>query len=313
MTKVQESPGYQVTCFKKFLAFCKNSFTKRLMIYCFISAVISWVLQTYVGVIMPTVNLNSAAMIIRNSGMVAAFQAQVSTSLISQSIFLNETETEKLYQSTDDFKYPSAESFYYTAQNDSDYLRSFFSMLINGNSSLGVLHSKMYSMQTSQFLTKFFPDSCPGYISDCLYYESIVSRGYYYSIHTSLIDSSFISNVLFDHTSETPSFRVGLIGESLNPLLKLQYLYINQTCYEIEHTIIDYYTGMVNNYNFIQTLVLIFYYIFSVAYMIFIFRRTLNYHERKKKMTRSMLLLLPHRIVEYSRQIQKALENMNYD
>ena len=313
LTKVLESPGYQVTFVKKFLAFCKNSFTKRLMIYCFISAGISWGLQTYVGVIMPTVNLNSAAMIIRNSGLVAAFQAQVSASLISQSIFLNASETGKTYESTDEFKYPTAESAYYNALNDSNYLKSFFSMLVNGNSSLGVSYNKMYSMQTSQFLPEFFPDSCPGYIADCSYYKSIVSRGYYYTIHTSLIDSSFISNVLFDSTSASPSFRIGLVGESLNPLLKLQYSYINQTCYEIEHTIIDYYTGMVNNYNFIQTLVLIFYYIFSVSYMIFIFRRTLNYHERKKKMTRSMLLLLPHRIVEYSRQIQRALENMNYD
>jgi hypothetical protein len=314
LTRVQENPDYQVTCFKKFRAFYKNSFTKRLMIFCFISAGISWGLQTYVGVIMPTVNLNSAAMIIKNSGMVAAFQAQVSSSLICQTFLLNETETKKNFPSDSlIFKYPTVESSFLSAQNDSAYLQIFFSMLINGNSSLGVSYNKMYSMQTQQFLKDFFPSDCPDYVSDCFYYSSVVSKGNYYTVHTSLFDSWFISSLLFAHSSETPAQRAKLTEDLLKPLLKLQYLFVNVTSYEIQQIIIDYYTGMVNNYNFIQTLVLIFYYIFSVSFMVFVFRRTLNYHERKKKMTRSMLLLLPHRIVEYSRQIQRALENMNYD
>lgn len=316
LTKIQESHGYKVTCWKKFRAFSKNSFTKRLVIYCIISAGVSWGLQTYVGVIMPTYNLNSAATIIKNSGLVAAFQSQVCISLMSELIFFNESVTEIMHPSSEYlefFRYPTVESSYYQMENDSNYLEIYTHMQLHGNTSLGVSHKSIYYLLTNHFLKDFFPSSCPSYVNNCSYYHSATSKGYVYLIRTSLIDSSYISNVLFDYSSKSPKIRESLVQPGLNDLLKLQYSYINITSYEIEHYIIRYFTNMVRNYNSIQEIVLILYYIFCLSYMLFIFRRTLIYHERKKKMTRSMLLLLPHRIVEYSSQIQRALENMNYD
>ncbi|OMJ87101.1 hypothetical protein SteCoe_11251 [Stentor coeruleus] len=320
ITTIQETPTYQVTCSKKFRAFCKNSFTKRLMIYCVISAGISWGLQTYVGVIIPTLKLDSAATIIKNSGLVNAFQSQVSSSLIAEFLSLTEenssSEAELLYKYINDttlLTYPNSENTFLDVLNNTDYLRTYFNTLLEGNSSLGVSLSNMYSLQVSHFIDDFIPKTCPSYIKDCNFYKKIVSRGYFYTIQTSIIDSEYLAYYLHDLSNLTVAEKAQKMSTELSDLLKLQYTYLNATCYEVEHIIIRYYTNIVNNYNFIQEMVLIFYYIFCVSYMIFIFRRTISYHERKKKMTRSMLLLLPQRVVEYSKQIQKALENMNYD
>ncbi|OMJ73804.1 hypothetical protein SteCoe_27447 [Stentor coeruleus] len=319
-TTIQETPTYQVTFCKKFKAFYKNSFTKRLMIYCIISAGISWGLQTYVGVIIPTIKLDSAAMIIKNSGLISAFQSQVSSSLIAEILVATEEnsmkEAEDVYKYLNDssiFVYPNSENTFWDVLNNTDFLRIYFNMLIEGNISLGVDYDNMYSLQISQFINDFIPNACPSYIDDCSYYKYLVSRGYFYAIHSSIIDSEFLAYYIYENRNLSISDRMLKTSSELLPLLKLQYHYINASCYEVEHIIINYYTSIVNTYNFIQEMVLIFYYIFCVSYMILIFRRTLNYHERKKKMTRSMLLLLPQRVVEFSKHIQKALENMDYD
>ena len=317
---VQDPQIYKVICWKNFVAFYKNSFTKRLIIYCLISAAVSWCLQTYVGVIIPTLNLNSAAMIIKNSGCVGAFQAQVSTSLISELLSpLSEdveADAQEFYSFLDNstaFQYPTLENSFYETLNNTQYLQIYFRMLMDGNSTLGVNFNKMYALQISEFIDEFIPSSCPSYIDDCSYYGNIVSKGYFYSLHTSIFDSQYLAYTLYYNRNLSVPERVSLVQDDLLKLLKLQYHYINITSHQVKQSIISYFSNFVKTYNYAQELVLIFYYLFSVGYMIFIFRRTLKHHERKKKMTRSMLLLLPYRVVEFSKHIQRALKNMNYD
>lgn len=316
----QEQIVYVVTSWKKFIAFCKNPFTKRLMLFCLISAIVSWLLQTYVGVLMPTSQLNSAAMLIKNSGMISAFQSQSLTSLISEILSPLEIDAKKnadiVYEdlnSTEVFVYPDLENSFWDTLNNTSYLKMYMSMMMIGNSSLGVSFEMIHGLQISQFINFFITDQCPSYIDKCEFYYGVMPKGYLPSVSILIFDIESIAYRLYYSRNLSISDRYSLVQSDLAPLLILGYQYINLTSYEVEHAIISYFSDIVTNYNFIQKLVLIFYYIFCFSYMILIFRRTLHHHERKKKMTRSMLLLLPNRVVGFSKHIQKALENMNYD
>ena len=317
---LQEKVVYEVTFWKQVKAFCKNSFTRRLMIFCLLSAAVSWVLQTYVGVIVPTLELNGAANIIKISGLIEVMQAQASTSLISEiisplEVYTNQT-AQLLYKdinSTDLLTYPSTENSYWDTVNNTNYLKIYMSMLMIGNQTAGITYDKVWTLQVNQFLSYFIPSTCPNYIHDCSFYGGVVAKGYLYSVQTSIIDTMDIANEIYNNKNSSIPDRIAAVSDRLLPLLVLQYHYINITSYNIENMIIGYFASNVTYYNFIQEIVLIIYYAFCVSYMIFIFRRTLKHHEKKKKMARSMLLLIPFRVVKYSKHIQKVLENMDYD
>jgi hypothetical protein len=316
----QEKLAYDVTFWKKLVAFYKNSFTKRLIIYCILSAIVSWVLQTYVGVIIPTIKLDSAASIISTAGSIEGYQSDVTSSLIAEILFPLQQDLDDINQDISAslgnqsyFQYPSLETSYSDVMQSCLKLKIYFSMLLQGNLSLGITFDSIHSLQVSQFLTQFFPSNCPSYIDNCSYYGGVLSHGYYYTLHISIFDSEDLAYIIYANRNLTVEERMNSVMSILSPLLKLQHNYVNITSYSIEQEIISHFTNLVIYYNFIQEMVLIFYYLFCFGYMVLVFRRTLNIHEHKKKMTRCMLLLLPHRVVEFSKKIQVALENMNYD
>jgi hypothetical protein len=74
-----------------------------------------------------------------------------------------------------------------------------------------------------------------------------------------------------------------------------------------------HYEDIVDSYTTIQSLVLSFWIIAMLLFQLLIFGPIISYQERRKRLTRSMLLILPKIIIMKSDLLQEAIIKLDYN
>jgi len=82
---------------------------------------------------------------------------------------------------------------------------------------------------------------------------------------------------------------------------------------DFHDVILNYFQDVSESYNDIRKYVLISTCISTLLYYLFVIRPSLYYEERKKQLTRTMITLLPTKIVAYSDALQLALKRLKLD
>ncbi|CAG9320952.1 unnamed protein product [Blepharisma stoltei] len=304
-------------CLPRLKILLTNGLMRSILIFCIVSLLFVLVLQFWVGQMIPLNLLEHGVRIVKYFGTVEVLLTRTNLFLLN-TVLSTTTGYTGVIEINGTYANAYLSIDYTTSElmNETDYLRNYIEVLLVGNDSMKIPYRDIYSLSRSDFYNDLFVDNCESLIGgiDCTPLKDILDSGYRESIMTFIFDSEFIIKKTYGNLLNfTVEDRWDDLGKDLLRALELEYKYLWLMGKGVQNNVLDDYHAILSRYFLIREYVLISFCLMTFFYFILSFRRALLKQERRKRLSRSMLLLLPEKIIVRSQEVQDYLCHINLD
>lgn len=289
----------------------RTGLMKRIYILCIIAIIFIVLLQLYIGQIMSESELEYSTTLVRAAGTLGVLLSQAHLSTINTLVM----HPPDAFNSTI-YSPETLEGAFNKTLNYTSHIHKYLTAFRVGEDKLHIEYDSIYKMQIEEFYNDFFEKGCFGSVaSDCTtFMGGILNQGYYNPIEAYMMDLRYLVYNSKDLYGEKDNeYRWNAQYDVMTLMMRLHLENLLPMSLEMQDIVLKYFEDIVVRYEFIRQLVLIFFCITIAFYYIFVIRRGINRQERKKRLTRNMLLLLPQKVVGNSSDLQSALADLNYD
>jgi hypothetical protein len=187
-------------------------------------------------------------------------------------------------------------------------------MSILGNDTMDIPFSYIEEVNMLGAYSLFFNNACvtdsPG---DCsTYYSKLFTLGTYSAVSVYCQDIAFVVNMIYnEHYDSDFQTRWEALEDVANKIVQLNQVYLPPSLEQAEATVNKFFRDELAFFANIRIAFLALWVVFSLVFFVFIMRRAVMWHERKKQLVREMLLLLPYPVIKSSVELQSALNSLD--
>jgi len=296
--------NYDKSWISKIFTVLGNSLMKKIIGFILIASVFVIVLQTWLGQVRPGESFENESRIMKYVGTLDSL-------MIKSDLYLMNTilaDSEQVEGNYTFVSFDSMELSFDKAINETQYLRKYMRMFVRGDEELEIPYEDIYPLMKNDYFDYFF-----GKKDIFIGGEAVSQFGLYEIQKVYVFDLEYLvhSAYYMNNTLEGPE-KWSSLGNDLLRNIKLDYRYLGDYMQVLEDDFMDYYKLAIDKYRFIREIVLVVYVLFCAFFYIVLFQKSLLKLEKKKQLTRSMLLLLPENVVAYSNDLQEALKKIKF-
>jgi len=297
----------------------RNALLRRLIIFCITTCLYSTVLQIYVGQQMALDRVNYAAKLTEYIGYLTVCSNSAFTNLMNTIDAASQAEVAstnlKLMHSVNGtYLLESIEDTYQLTMGSLDNFNQYINLMRVGNDSMHVPYRFIDEEDMVGTYNEFFEEGCSSSSpSDCeSYYYSIFTYGVYSVVSVYCQDIAFVINSIVNNYYESNfETRWAAFEADTERIIKLNQDYLSPSLEAIEEAVVNYFDNELAFFSNIRIAFLAVWIICNLLYFLLVMRKAVMWHEKKKKLVREMLLLLPFPVVRSSEKLQTALTNLN--
>lgn len=291
----------QKTLKRQFLALFRTQLIRKFAFYVLFLAGYILSIQLYVGGLWKAGEISSAADIVHSAGMLETLMHQSSLSLLS--IVLS-SGTEDVF--------PSANRSHDRLQANSQRLLSYMSLFRAGNSSLGVHYDSIYTTQISHFYPSFFGQACS--LAGCeQFYSGLLREGLYSAVARFCGDIQDLGWRLKNLRTASPKTKTAAFEQELALIVDAELKFLSSACREVEKVVLNYYKSVLSGFQTGRIVALAVFLAIGLLHYVFGLSRDVRETEKRKRLTRSMLIMLPFGVVRKAQSLQEAIQSLSYD
>ena len=290
----------QKTLRRQFFTLCRTQLVRKFAIYMVILAVYIITIQLYVGGLWKAGEVSSAADIVHSGGMLETLLHQSSLSLLSIVLYCGAEDV-----------FPHTNWSYGRLEGSSQGLLAYMSLFRAGNSSLGVQYEDIYSTQVNEFYASFFGQGCSG--AGCeLFYSGLLTTGLYSAVAGFCWDIQDLGWRLKNLQTASPKEKAAAYEKELALIVDAELQFLSAACREVEGVVIAYYKSVLSGFQTGRIVALVVFLTVGLLHYVFVFGRDVWETEKRKRLTRSMLIMLPFGVVKKAQSLQEAIQRMSY-
>ena len=317
-SKEVKSAEFKNDCTTKALRIAKNGLVKRLAGFVFITSCFVIGLQAYLGQIQSSNLLKNADLVVKDMGLLNVLVTRSDIFLMNLALSPYEVQAqeeislvEAQVNNTRVYTPLTVENSFEKTLNETSVTKGMLYNFMTGSEELDLSFDYMHQLQKKYLLKYYLEQVCQG--SSCVNEGGVFATGFFEGCLGYLFDLESLAYRIIRANNLTASERWELISPEVQNISKLDLKNLYTMIQELEEVLITYFDDMMAEQELVREIVLSFFVVFCVVYYLVLLRKSLNNQEKKKQLTRSMLMLLPDKVVAYSIQMQQALIRMNYD
>jgi hypothetical protein len=297
----------------------RNGILQRILAFCLVTFLFSTVLQFMVGQTMALDHIVNSAKLTEYVGQLTVssntafidlmdtFDAGIPSSVTEVNAHLQT----KLHGN---YTVESIEDTYLKVMADIDDFSMYLNLFRVGDDDMGISYNYIDSVDMMGAYTILLEDGCVAASpSDCsTYYGGIFTRGTYSVVQAYCGDIGYVVNVIYnDYYDADFETRWAAFSDLAVKIVQLNQVYLAPSLEAMEEAVVSYYEDELAVFAQVRIVFLSIWIVFSLFYFVFIMRRAVIWHEKKKTLVREMLLLLPYSVVKSSTELQVALNSLN--
>lgn len=197
----------------------------------------------------------------------------------------------------------SMEENYNSCMNETEYVDLYSSAFILGNYKLDLPSEYYYTDAAETGYNILFQNGCDfSDLSQCSEeFNKLITRGIYDTIQDYIFEIRHLATVLFNsYRVNSPEEKWTALHTELNNLIKLDIDYLWPLSLKIQEEFYDFYLDKYAEVYNLQIIELTLFIALNVVFYIFIFIKYLNRQDNRKKLIRSMILLLPYEVFRFT-------------
>mmetsp|Transcript_28347 Transcript_28347/g.50507 ORF Transcript_28347/g.50507 Transcript_28347/m.50507 type:complete len:1521 (+) Transcript_28347:395-4957(+) len=299
----------------KFKLLLRNSIFRRVLAFSIITILYSIFLQVLIGQIMALNRVVYAAKLTEYVGYLTVSSHISFTELMDcfdaptpEEVLNDNIQLQAKLNGT--YTLESIEESYAKLMKDVDDFRQYMNLVRVGDDDKGIPYSYINDVGMMGTYDVLFKDGCVTKSpADCsTFFDGVMSEGIYIVVEAYCDDISFAANSIYNDFYDSEFDSRWKAHEDLAiRIVKLNREYLSPALEAIERAVINFFLDELDFFEKIRVVFLALWIIFNLFYYVFIMRRAVLWHEKKKKLVREMLLLLPFPVIKSSIDLQMAL------
>jgi ABC-type multidrug transport system permease subunit len=187
-------------------------------------------------------------------------------------------------------------------------------MSILGNDTMDIPFSYIEEVNMLGAYSLFFSDACVSDSPDncSTYYSKLFALGTYSAVSAYSQDIAFVVNTIYNEYYDSDfQMRWDALEDIPSKSVQLNQVYLPPLLQQAEVTVNKFFRDELAFFANIRIVFLALWVVSSLVFFVFVMRRAVMWHERKKQLVREMLLLLPYPVIRSSVELQTALNSLD--